>query len=368
MMRLLFSAIALVFALAVSVTAQAQFDKLLQGLGNAVQELQKQVETPKSTNMDGSNRSKFYLYKQDNRSTRAIGTVANADEICKVLNHKFLTEDRYSSYRNIVGTGPNWLGRHEKDGFIFLNKGYDEAHSNYEVCWSKLKNKKAVFQATTLTKKRQNVGNFRTPFYDKAHYWILTLYVKEQHPLLVKILDDAIPRAEKLIAEKEAEKENERRKELAEKKQADLTRQKHEQAYKSTETIVSKYKSREKTLLEQVLNYASTGDKEGRFPGEFWVETGKCNLDQYEFRFDRALSIANKGETYVWKKVFSVDIRKLDQTAFRMKQVRSGETWLHISTDFKNIEITGPASIASDRLQKAWTLAFNECPGKKSAF
>lgn len=46
-MPFMISLLLLVFALVVPGTAQAQFDKLLQGLGNAAQELQKQLEQPK---------------------------------------------------------------------------------------------------------------------------------------------------------------------------------------------------------------------------------------------------------------------------------------------------------------------------------
>ena len=78
------------------------------------------------------------------------------------------------------------------------------------------------------------------------------------------------------------------------------------------------------------------------------------------------------------RKVDPINARKINNTAFRMSpEVVEVIDWINggtkfesqmRSTDHKVIDISGPETIAMDRLQKAWGLAFSECPGKKSRF
>lgn len=116
------------------------------------------------------------------------------------------------------------------------------------------------------------------------------------------------------------------------------------------------YRSRDKTILEQVMNYSDMGLIEGR-EQRFWISDNneKCIVEVVkgdEFNFTLNVS--------------RIDIRELNQTAFRVDFdfntnkyiMRTEEVYFRVSAN----------NVDGDRLQKAWRLAFSECPGKKSAF
>ena len=148
------------------------------------------------------------------------------------------------------------------------------------------------------------------------------------------------------------------------------------------QSIRHQYKSREKTLLEQVANYTSFGDEGGdSCPDRCWVQIEHCVVAR---------------ET---NKTIIIDFRKFNQTAFRIESyVLQGygeqaawnigaftgvadASWALIKYDTGITAITTssiPTNWATsafkvsfptvDRLSKAWGLAFKECPGKKSTF
>jgi hypothetical protein len=105
------------------------------------------------------------------------------------------------------------------------------------------------------------------------------------------------------------------------------------------------YQSRQKTLMEQVYNFATTGYPEG-LQYSHWVEIEEC-----------VLTDGNQ----------TIDNRELNMTAFRMYGEFIGETWYIISTDM-NIRLMTSTRIPIDRLQNAWGLAFQQCPGRNSNF
>lgn len=133
----------------------------------------------------------------------------------------------------------------------------------------------------------------------------------------------------------------------------------------------SAYGKREKTLLEQILNYSTTGNENG-FKEEFWVSglggNHKCILTarSSDASIDQSLSI---------------DIRQFNQTAFRISKIpgtglasefqralkQSGLVWVYGDAQY-NLTTNGDSGQDMERLRKAWGLAFGECPGKKSAF
>jgi len=160
-----------------------------------------------------------------------------------------------------------------------------------------------------------------------------------------------------------------------------------QQKYRNAQLFIKKYQNRDKTLLEKVLNYADYANTEGLlFYSEFWVQSGKCSITLNKFRW-RMWSSNNKSretDTIVrsnkkifglksWKRLETVNLKKADQTAFRIKSKMEKNVFgqyenVTISTDFKTFKIYGPKDIAYDRIRKAWGLAFKKCPGKKSEF
>ena len=90
---------------------------------------------------------------------------------------------------------------------------------------------------------------------------------------------------------------------------------------------------------------ATSGFVEG-LSHEHWIEKEKCVL-------------TNGGRT--------VDNRNLNMTAFRIQTEFIGSDWAVVSSDQKTRFVTFQ-KVAVDRLQKAWGMAFNSCPGKKTRF
>ena len=173
---------------------------------------------------------------------------------------------------------------------------------------------------------------------------------------------------------------------------------KREQEFRNAQSFIKKYQNREKTLLEQVLNYAEFGKENGYLTkSAMWVQSGKCSITRHKFFWkyrskgktentrawdvfthwtERAGRFQLNNKFYGldgWKKVLTINLKKAHQTAFRIK-TKMEKNWagqyknVTISTDFKTFKIRGPEGIMFDRLQKAWGLAFRKCPGKKSAF
>ncbi|NBS27040.1 MAG: hypothetical protein EBS81_12175 [Gammaproteobacteria bacterium] len=166
----------------------------------------------------------------------------------------------------------------------------------------------------------------------------LMLIWKEAHPVLEKIFD----KGETIMVARLEEMERVR---LAEEAAEQERQQKAEAERAEWEQYWSNYQSRQKTLMEQVYNFATTGYPEG-LQYSHWVEIEEC-----------VLSDGNQ----------TIDNRELNMTAFRMYQEFIGSSWYMVSTDM-NIRLMTSAPIPMDRLQNAWGLAFQQCPGRQSNF
>ena len=119
------------------------------------------------------------------------------------------------------------------------------------------------------------------------------------------------------------------------------------------------YKDREKLLIEQVLNFTTTGSTEGS-EARYWVANSQCE----------AISEDDK-----------VNIREFNQTAFKIKEdtvflhkdnmsilvLRWGDEKNQYSEFFLPPPL-GNGVPAMERLEKAWSLMFEECPGTTSRF
>ena len=107
----------------------------------------------------------------------------------------------------------------------------------------------------------------------------------------------------------------------------------------------SDYQERQKTIMEQVYNFSTTGYPEG-LKRLRWIEVQPCILTDG---------------------IRQIDNRMLNMTAFRIYRDYIGSAWYMISTDM-NVSFSTPEKIPIERLQKAWVLAFQNCPGKTSSF
>lgn len=143
------------------------------------------------------------------------------------------------------------------------------------------------------------------------------------------------------------------------------------------------YKNRPKHILEKVLNYQSFANEDGetRDPDNsmFWVsgEGGeKCvmTLRVPPWHPLNPSALGRDGQplqpvlggymtlTYGQAKI---DIREFNERGFRFSPIAAGDEKVKIPI-FTDGVIT-PRPVA-DRLSRAWRLAFNECPGKRSEF
>jgi hypothetical protein len=142
------------------------------------------------------------------------------------------------------------------------------------------------------------------------------------------------------------------------------TRQRHAQ---QLAPIQSSYRAREKTVLEQIFNYSTTGDTNGT-QEKFWISghngTHKCVLTP--FGSDRNSTVNSS----------AIDIRSFNQTAFNIRREFILGGMFGLIAGDGQIEIVGgfiegpgfPAAPSLDRLERGWRFAFQECPGRRSAF
>jgi hypothetical protein len=157
---------------------------------------------------------------------------------------------------------------------------------------------------------------------------------KEAHPVLEKILDGG----EKVVEERAPIR-------MA-RQQADAARQEaFQQERARVQKAWSDYDSRQKTVMEQVYNLATSGFVDGR-AHDYWIEKEECML-------------TNGSQT--------IDNRSLNMTAFRIRSEFLGSDWAIVSSDQKMRLVTFQ-KVPVDRLQRAWGMAFDKCPGKSTRF
>ena len=184
--------------------------------------------------------------------------------------------------------------------------------------------------------------NSRDYSYWNSTTFVLMLVWKEAHPVLStifdkgnKVLNDRLMKHEKRIEQKR----------LAEEKNKG-ERQKQKEINNNKKRVWLVYQSRKKTLMEQVYNFSTTGELEGS-QYNYWVESKTCILSNGRKRIDN---------------------RKINMTAFRVySEIEKNQKIKMISSDGK-FYLSTFANIPLERLQQAWKLAFNKCPGKNSLF
>ena len=166
----------------------------------------------------------------------------------------------------------------------------------------------------------------------------LMLIWKEAHPVLISIFD----KGENIMVARLAELERSRAAQIAEEK---ARKQMAEATRLNVEKDWSDYQERQKTIMEQVYNFSTTGYPEG-LKRLRWNEVQPCILTDGTRQIDN---------------------RMLNMTAFRIYRDYIGSAWYMISTDM-NVSFSTSEKIPIERLQKAWGLAFQNCPGKTSSF
>ncbi len=323
-----------------------------------------------------------------------VGTIATAAQICKVFSHPFFKGPK--NYRLLDTTNGQfrwdgieastlWIKKKLKDanaksrGLALDENTLKIAENNFTACLKKIKIKNpklfnfikysflhyfkdnCLKERFKIKKKVDDNGNIteeRIPLkkspcinfnYNSRDYsywnsttFVLMLVWKEAHPVLStifdkgnKVLNARLIKQNKLIEQKR----------LAEEKNKG-ERQKQKELDNTRKQLWIAYKSRNKTLMEQVYNFSTTGKLEGS-SYNYWVEFKKCVL-------------SNGRKT--------IDNRKINMTAFRIySEVKINKKIKMISSDGK-FYFSTYANIPMDRLQKGWELAFKECPGKSSRF
>ena len=119
------------------------------------------------------------------------------------------------------------------------------------------------------------------------------------------------------------------------------------------------YSSRSKTLLEQVFNYTTIADLNG-VQESYWI-SGYGN--SHHCIMSHMTIFNSKPE----EPLRTIDIRSFDMKGFRITNL--GDEWCQGGRVGDEATVICRSSLARlDRLKDAWRLAFQECPGIKSAF
>lgn len=319
-----------------------------------------------------------------------LGMLASSDDICRLFEHPFFNYSQ-NDYRLIdransdfswdgIQAASLWVNRKLKESgvtmkrFGLMKNIHQAANKNISTCLAqKEKNKPGFYRKLTknflinlgyqgvechkteyrIEQDVDDLGNLinrKVPIgtdscidfnYNSGRLndwnsstFTLMLIWKEAHPVLEKIFDGG----QKVVEERTLAQLE---KQMAETERKKAFQERTAQFQKSW----NDYKSREKTLMEQVYNLSTSGFVEG-VSHEHWIEKENC--------------VMTNGRR-------TVDNRNLNMTAFRIQTEFIGSDWAVVSSDQKTRFVTFQ-KVAVDRLQKAWGMAFNSCPGRKTRF
>jgi TPR repeat protein len=138
------------------------------------------------------------------------------------------------------------------------------------------------------------------------------------------------------------------------------------------DALAREYQRREKTVLEQVLNYTETSREEGyfieenqRILGNFWVSgyggDHRCILTQFNWFLSRVIPSLQSEPR-------KIDIRNFNQAGFLIRGPFNNNGVVMYEVGDERTKITASKDIVVERLRNAWGVAFRECPGRRSAF
>lgn len=294
-----------------------------------------------------------------------IGEISSPEEICAYMKHPFFSSDVRDIDANNSTNGylqigdssfvADWfaerLGRYSGERlplgamtFVPTQETADSAIRNLAKCLQKLseEDQGAVAVAERLIhaldfgySDSKMSGRY---LYETEYLALLTL--KEARPVLEQVLNIALDEVS-VVAQARAEQE----KDAAEVAARQLAESEAlAQREKADQNSWLNYENRERTLLEEVMNYSSSGLKGGG-SDRYWVQTAECYLEERGGFGQRLL------------------VTDLDMTSFRVKPVKSG-----VAFGDDNISFYGVGSIDIDRVTRAWRLAFDQCPGRSTSF
>jgi hypothetical protein len=138
------------------------------------------------------------------------------------------------------------------------------------------------------------------------------------------------------------------------------------------DALAREYQRREKTVLEQVLNYTETSREEGyfieenqRILGNFWVSgyggDHRCILTQFNWFLSRFIPSLQSDPR-------KIDIRNFNQAGFLIRGPFNNNGVVMYEVGDERTKINASKDIVMERLRNAWGVAFRECPGRRSAF
>jgi hypothetical protein len=133
------------------------------------------------------------------------------------------------------------------------------------------------------------------------------------------------------------------------------------------------YVQRDKTLLEKIVNYSLVSDEAG-IDTTFAISGDKgnddCVVTIYRKQASDDVRSLLLGSMRPLEPLENVDIRKFNEEGFRIsrKTLPGCCTYWRYGDDKQNIESQDDVGQLMERLTKAWGLAFQQCPGKKSEF
>lgn len=164
---------------------------------------------------------------------------------------------------------------------------------------------------------------------------------------------------------------------------ADAERQRtaeRQQAAQNARAMRDQYAQRPKTLLEQILNYTTHSNENGIIGeelSEFWVSghqgAHKCILTFVRIESTGLIglfeAIANIAEQRT-AMPRQIDIRRLNERGFtvRMEFTNNLQSYFSIGDEQQRIFNRQRQQPVQERLHRAWRLAFQECPGTRTAF
>lgn len=207
--------------------------------------------------------------------------------------------------------------------------------------------------------------------FDRREIFAILLTLREGHPLLTNALNRFEASAAPAIARQQAAEQQRRDSETRAREASERSQNQHMNQFRS-------YRDREKSVLEQVLNFSTTGNTEG-WATIFWISghngNHRCVLTSFvSDSYSNSITGIHARES-----VRTLDIRLLNQTAFRIRRsvppgvinnaaimITAGDDTTRVIGVF--MPELGTALPDIDRLQRAWELAFRECPGRRSAF
>lgn len=153
-----------------------------------------------------------------------------------------------------------------------------------------------------------------------------------------------------------------------------------ERAERDRVTARESYSRRPKTQLEQILNYTTTSNENGIIGdhlSEFWVSghrgADKCILTFFRIDSSGVIELYDRMHAMVDPHNSSprqIDIRKINERGFnvRMEFTNDFQPYFSVGDEQQRLFNRQRQQPVQERLHRAWRLAFQECPGVRTAF